>query len=131
MRAGDLAPEPTRVGQQVHITAAQPAQLAAAQPGSGHHQHEQPVPRRAARPQQRDDLLIAGPVDGCLGFPQPVPGPHPPAHPATLAPRHFGKITIVGDLVEQRHQTRRGLPGGDRVHHHAPHRGQHAVDPRR
>ena len=39
-----------------------------------------------------------------------MPGPHPPTHPATLASRHAGKITIVGDLIEQRHQPRRGLP---------------------
>jgi hypothetical protein len=79
-------------------------------------------------------LTTPGPpttVDGGLGFPQPVPGPHPPRHPTILAPRRVGKITIVGDLVEQRHQTRRGLSGGNRVHHHAPHRGQHPVDPRR
>jgi hypothetical protein len=32
MRAGDLEPEPTRVGQQVHITAAQPARTAVSTP---------------------------------------------------------------------------------------------------
>jgi hypothetical protein len=35
MRPRDIASQPAGVGQQVHITAAQPAQLAAAQPFSG------------------------------------------------------------------------------------------------
>jgi hypothetical protein len=131
MRAGDLAPEPTRVGQQVHITAAQPAQLAAAQPGSGHHQHEQPVPRRAARPQHTDDLFVTGPIHGRFRLTQPMPSPQPPRHAALLTPSGLRQITVVGDLVQQRHQTSWSLPGSNRMHHHAPHRGQHTVDPRR
>ena len=130
MRPGGPAPERARVGQQVHVAAAQPAHLAAAQPGPGHQQHDQPVPRRPTGPQQRDDVAITGPLDRGLGLVQPVPGPHPPRHPPVLAAGLLGKVPVVGDLIQQWHQPGRGLPGRDRVHHHAPHRGQHAVDPR-
>jgi hypothetical protein len=79
-------------------------------------------------------LTTPGPpttVDGGLGFPQPVPGPHPPRHPTILAPRRVGKITNVGNLIQRRHQTRRGLPAATACTRHAPQRGQRPVDPRR
>ena len=113
----------------MHVAAAQPAQLAAAQPGPGHQQHDQPIPRRAARPQQRDDILVAGPFDRTLRFVQPVPGPHPPRHPAVLAPGRRRQIPVVGHLIQQRHQMPTRLALGDRVDHHRAHRGQHTVDP--
>ena len=96
--------------------------------GSGHQQHDQPVPCRPARPQQRDDLLIAGAVDRRLRLAQPMPGSHPPHHAAFLVPGLLRQITVVGHLIQQRHQTRPAFPGRDRVHHHPPHRSQH-VDP--
>ena len=49
VRAGDRTPQGSGVGEQVHVGAAQPAQLAAAQPGAGHQQHDQPITGRAAR----------------------------------------------------------------------------------
>ena len=110
MRPGDLAAQPPRVRQQMHVAAAQPAHLTAAQPSPGHQQHDQPVPRRPARTQQRDDLLVAGPVHRRLRLAQPVPGPHPPRHPAVLAPGLPGQITVVGHLIQQRHQPRRAVP---------------------
>jgi hypothetical protein len=78
-----------------------------------------------------DDLAITGPIDGHLRRTQPMLGPHPPRHPTVLAARLLGQVAVVGDLVQHRHQTRRGVPHRDRVHHHAPHRGQHTIDPRR
>lgn len=131
VRPGHLAPQRTRVHEQVHIAAAQPTQLPAAQPGPGHQQHDQPVARRAARPQQRDDLTVTGSIDRGFRLTQPMPSPHPPRHAAFPVPGGLGKVAVVGDLVQQRHQTSWGRPGGDRVHHHASHRGQHPVDPRR
>ena len=101
-----------------------------AQPGPGHQQHDQPVPRRAACPQQRNDLGIAGPTHSSLRLAHPMPSPQPPRHAPVIAPRGFGKVAVISDLRRQRHQTGRGLPGGNRVHHHAPHRGQHTIDPR-
>ena len=99
MRAGDLAAQLPRVRQQVHVAAAQPEHLAAAQPGPRHQQHDQPVPRRAARPQQRDDIGVGGPVHRPFRLVQPVPGPHPPPRPAVLrrAPRR--QVRVIGDLV--------------------------------
>ena len=102
----------------------------AAQPRPGHQQHDQPVPRRAAHPQQRDDLAVTGSIDGRFRFPQAMPRPQPPRHPALLAAGGRGQVPVVGDLIQQRHQPGRRLPGRDGVHHHAPHRAQHAVDPR-
>ena len=67
MSALHRAAQRARVDQEVHVGAAQPSQLSSAQPGARHQQHDQPVPARAARPQQRDDLLVAGPVDGRSG----------------------------------------------------------------
>jgi hypothetical protein len=115
----------------VHIAAPQPAHLPTPQPGPRHQQHDQPVPRRPAGPQQRNDLLIAGPIDRRFRFPQPMPGPHPPRHPTVLAAGLHRQVPVVGDLIQHRHQPRRTATGHHRVHHHAPHRGQHPVDPRR
>jgi hypothetical protein len=129
MRPRHITPQPARIHQQVHVTAAQPTHLSTTQPGAGHQKHDQPVPRRAARPQHTDDLLVTSPIDGRFRFPQPMPSPHPPRHTTLFAPGCLGKVAVVGDLVQQRHQTSWGLPSGDRVHHHAPHRGQHTVDP--
>ena len=91
----------------MHIAPAQPEHLAPAQPRPGHQQHDQPVPRRTARPQHRDDIGVSGPVHRRLRLVQPVPGPHPPGHPAVLSTRRPGKVTIISDLIEQRHQ----MPG--------------------
>ena len=113
----------------MHIAAAQPAQLAAAQPRPGHQQHDQPVPRRQARPQQRGDLGVTGPVHRPSVLAQPVPGPQPARHPAVLPAGLGGKIPVISNLIQQRHQMRRRLPGRHRVCHHAAHRRQHRVHP--
>ena len=69
--------------------------------------------------------------------PPPFPVPAAGAGPASATPYGpprpgpLGQVTVVGHLIQQRHQTARGLPGGDRVHDHPPDGGQHAVDPRR
>ena len=60
---------------------------------------------------------------------QPVPGPHPPAHPPVLAARRPGQVPVISDLIHQRHQIAARLPGRDRVHHHPAHRREHAIDP--
>jgi hypothetical protein len=87
----------------MNIAAAQPAHLAAAQPGTGHQHHHQAVPRRQARPQQRGDIGVAGPVHRALILAQPVPGPQPVRHPA-LFPSGLGrKIPVIGDLIQRRH----------------------------
>ena len=99
MRPGDLAAEGTRVDEQVHVAAAQPAQLPAAQPGPCHQQHDQPVTRRSARPQQRDDGLVTGPLDRGLGLVPSVPGPQSPRHRTVLAAGLLGQVTVVGDLI--------------------------------
>jgi hypothetical protein len=43
MRPSDLATQRSGVGEQVHVATTQPAHLAAAQPGPGHQQHDQPL----------------------------------------------------------------------------------------
>lgn len=48
MRPRDIAAQPPRIHQQVHIAAPQPAHLPAPQPGPCHQQHDKPVPRRTA-----------------------------------------------------------------------------------
>src|SRR5712691_6893168 len=87
VRAGDLAAQLTGVRQQVHVAAAQPERLAAAQPGPRHQQHDQPVPRRAAPAQQRDDIGVGGPVHRTFRLVQPVPGPVPSVTACTIIPR--------------------------------------------
>jgi hypothetical protein len=129
VRPRHLTAQRTRVGEQVHIAAAQPAHLAAAQPGPGHQQHDQPVARRAAGPQQCDDVGVTGPVDRTLGLVQPMPGPHPPRHPPVTVAGGLGQVPVLGDLIQQRQQMPTGLTRADRVHHHAAHRRQHPVDP--
>ena len=101
VRPGDLAAQRARVGQQVHVGAAQPAQLAAAQPGPGHQQHDQPVPRGPACPQQGQDLLVRSPVHRRLRLVQPVPGPQPPRHPPVGVPGGGGQVAVIGDLMQQ------------------------------
>ncbi|HET8659187.1 MAG TPA: hypothetical protein VFM55_09335 [Micromonosporaceae bacterium] len=86
VRPRHITAQRPRVQQQMHVAAAQPGRLPAAQPGPGQQQHDQPVPGVAADPQQRDDLLVASPVHPRLRHPYPVPGPQPPRHPHLLAP---------------------------------------------
>jgi len=45
VRPPGLTPQRPRIEQKMHVAAAQTAQLPAAQPGPGHQQHDQPVPR--------------------------------------------------------------------------------------
>ncbi len=131
VRPPHLTPQHPGLGQQMHVAAAQPAHLAAAQPGLRHQQHDQPVPRRTAPAQQRHDLLVRGPLDRRVRLAQPMPGPHPPDHPGVLAPRLLGQIPLIGQLIEQRQQPRRGLPRRHRVRHEPAHRAQHRVHPPR
>jgi hypothetical protein len=84
----------------MHVAAAQPQHFGPAQPGPRHQQHDQPVPRRAARPEHRDDVSISGPAHWPFRLVQPVPGPHPPRHPRVLAPGGFRQIPVIGQLVK-------------------------------
>jgi len=129
MRPLDRASQKTSIRQQMHIAAMQPAQLSAPQPRPNHQQHDQPVPRRPARQQQRDNVLLARPVHRRLRLVQPVPGPHPPRHTAVLAPRLRGKVTVIGNLVEQWHHPRRCPPRRHSVPREPAHRRQDSVDP--
>jgi hypothetical protein len=57
------------------------------------------------------------PIDGRVRLTQPMPNPQPPRHPAPLAARLRGQITIVGDLVQAATPHRPGCGrrnGGDR-----------------
>ena len=131
VRPPHLAAQQPGIQQQVHIAAPQPARFTAAQPRPRHQQHDQPVPRRAARAQQRDDLLVRRPVHRRLRLPQPVPGTQPPAHPAVLAPCLLRQVARIGDLIDQRQQAARGPPARHGVSHERAHRGQHRVHPPR
>ena len=51
----------------MHIAAAQPQHLGPAQPGPRHQQHDQPVPRRAARPEHREMSASAARSTGRSG----------------------------------------------------------------
>lgn len=113
----------------MHVRAAQPAQLAAAQPGTGHQQHRQPIPRRATGPQQRDDLPVTGPVHRRLRLGQPMPGAQPPGQTALLAAGLLRQVARVCHLEQQRHQPSRGLPQRHCMGDEPAHRGQHPVDP--
>ena len=131
VRAGDLAAQLPRIRQQVHVAAAQPERLAAAQPGPRHQQHDQPVPRRAAPAQQRDDISVGSPAHRTFGLMQPVPGPDPPSRRAVLPAHGGGQVRVIGDLEQQPHQVARCGALGDRVHDHPAHCGQNRVDPPR
>ena len=105
------------------------AHLAAAQPGAGHQHDDQPVPRRqASNPQQRGDLLVAGPVHRGAVLAQPAPGPQPVRHPA-LFPRG-----PAGRSGHRRLHTATGpdapcCPAAHRVRCYSAHRGQYPVHP--
>ncbi len=94
-----------------------------------HQQHHQPVPGRQAGLQQRDDLLVAGPVDRLLRLMHPVPGPHPPRHARVLAAGLQRQVQVVGQLIQLRQHLLRRLACGDRVHQEPAYRRQHRVDP--
>ena len=88
------------VDDQVDIATAQPAQLPAAQPRPGKADDDQPVPRRAAGPQQRQHLLVGGVVDRLVWFVEAVLGLGPVAQLAALA-THLGRqVGVVADPVE-------------------------------
>ena len=48
-------------------------------------QHDQPVPRRQTRPQQGENLQVAGPVHRPVRLLQLMPSPHPVAQGCALA----------------------------------------------
>lgn len=60
-----------------------------------------------------------------------VPSPQPPGNPALFSSCGLGKVAVVGQLVEHRHQPPRRAAGTDRVGGEAAHRGEHHVDPSR
>ena len=78
MRPRHAAAQDLRIGEQMRIRTAQPAQLAATKPSTRHQQHHQPVPSRPAGGHQGHDLLVAGPVHASVRLMEPMPGPHPP-----------------------------------------------------
>ena len=82
-------------------------------------------------PQHGDHILVTGPVHPRFRFVQPVPGPHPPARPAFFRPHRHRKVPVVSDLIQNLDQVPGSGALGDRVHDHAPDRGQHRVDPPR
>jgi hypothetical protein len=129
VRAGHIAAHLAGIREQVHVTAAQPEHLAAAQPRPRHQQHDQPVPRRAAATEHRDDVTVSGPVHRALRLMQPVPWPHPPARRAVLRPRPGRQVNVISDLEQQPHQVPRRGALGHRMHDHAADRRQDPVDP--
>jgi hypothetical protein len=90
MSTGHAASQHSRVGQQMHITATQAAQLSAAQARASHQQHDEAVASRAARRDQCHDLAVAGPIHPRIGLVQPVPGTHPPRHRRVLTASLLG-----------------------------------------
>jgi hypothetical protein len=61
----------------VQVLAAQPDQFAAAQSRPSEQQHQQPVTRRPARPQQSDDIFVTGAVGPLPCHRYPMAGLHP------------------------------------------------------
>ena len=120
------AAEQTRVDQKTHVRALQPDQFAAAQPGPRHQQHDQPVPRRPAGPQQRRPLGVAGPVHHRLR-PRAGAAPEPPGEPLVLtawpAPERYGRRPARTATTSARAAPARPRPRARRI----PHRGQHAL----
>ena len=75
-------------------------QLTATQTRPREQHHQQPITRREACSQQREYVLIAGPVGSLLDSRNPMPGLHPQPPDAVLAARLRRQILAVGQLVE-------------------------------
>jgi len=122
-RSGTQRP---RVGQQVHIRAAQAAQLAARSPARA---ISSTISRsRATSTHGSATISESEPGLPGLGLMQPVPArirqPIRPSSPRAAPGRSRSSATHTTAPPDPAR-----LPGGDRVHHHPAHRGQHAVDP--
>ncbi len=129
MRPRDSTAQRRRVGEEMHVLTAQPDHLPTPQPRPRHQQHDQPIPRRPAGPQQRDDLLIARPVHRAFHRPQPMTGLEPRKHHPVLRPRRSGKVPIVRHVVQSRDDLHGHDPGGHRVQQEPPDPGQNHIDP--
>jgi hypothetical protein len=113
MHVGTLhrASQRGRVGHEVHVRTAQPRCLAAPQPGTGQQHHDEPVTRAPARAQQREHLLIGGPVTPPPGHADTMLCPKPVSHRPARAAGLQRQVTDVADLIQQRQQVRRRSPG--------------------
>ncbi len=125
------APQRGRVGHEVHVRTAQPGCLAAPQPGTGQQHHDEPVTRAPARAQQRENLLVGGPVTPPPGHADTMlrlePANHRPARSAGLQ----RQVTDVADLVQQRQLIRRRGSDFHRMAQERPDAYQDAGDPGR
>jgi hypothetical protein len=113
----------------VRITATKASDLPWAQSDPGQQEHDQPVARRAACEEHRNDLLIAGPVDLGLGLLKPMVGSQAVAHGTALTAGCQGQVMVVAQFVDLlQHRGRHDLVD-DRVDQEHPHGGEHFVDP--
>lgn len=113
----------------VEVASPQPAQLAPAQPRPGHEYDDEAVTGRSARVEQGHDVVVAGSVDRSFGLMKAVTGSQPPWDPAVFAAGRLGQVAVVGQLIDERNQPRRGLAGRDGVGDEPTHRAEHDVDP--
>ncbi|KUL32106.1 hypothetical protein ADL12_23140 [Streptomyces regalis] len=70
MRALDLATESLRIGQQVHVLAAQPESLADPHTGAPQQEHQEAIPRVPGDVDQPGDLLDRQPLDPRVDAPE-------------------------------------------------------------
>ena len=129
--ARNRAAEHGGVGDQVHVLAAQPGHLAAAQPGPGHRHHDEAVTGRPARPQQPQHLNVGGTVDHHLGLRQAVPRARDIPQARGLATHPGWQMPAVADVVQRSEHLTGHLADHDRMPDESPDHAQDPVDPAR
>ncbi len=127
--AGDRATEQGGVADQVHVLAAQPGHLAAAQPGPGQGHHDEAVTGRPARPQQPQHLGVAGAVDHCLGLRQAVARARDIPQAGGLAADLDRQMPVVGDVIQRGEHLAGHLAHHDRMPDKPADHAQDPVDP--
>ncbi|MGW0898373.1 hypothetical protein ACWD0G_15455, partial [Streptomyces goshikiensis] len=91
----------------MHIAAPQPRGLPAPQPHPPEQQHDQAVPRAAARDEHRHQLDVGRPVHLDDRLPQALNRPQPVEQAPVLARGLRRQIPAVGELVDlPQHPTR-------------------------
>ena len=110
-----LTAQDRRVGCGMDIASLQPAHLSPVLPGTGHEQHDVPVPCRPVRPQQGHNVVIRCPVHHRFELVLAVEGPKLSGDAVIPPECLLGQIGLVHHLVDRRHQ-----PGRPATHPSPP-----------
>ncbi|MFE3526365.1 hypothetical protein ACFXOD_33075 [Streptomyces sp. NPDC059161] len=104
----------------MNVAAPQPGRLPAPQAHPPEQQHDQAVPRAAARAEHRHELRAGRTVDLGGQLPQPVHGTQPIEQAAFFTRRLHREIPAVGELVDLPQHPARRLARGHRVRQQSP-----------